>query len=71
MEVFNHETKSPFTPYGTKGAGESGPVGAPSAMVSAVEDALSPLDIKISELPLKPNRVWELIARAKRRKNAA
>ncbi|TMP99165.1 MAG: hypothetical protein E6K99_05655 [Thaumarchaeota archaeon] len=63
----SHETKSPFTPYGTKGVGESGPVGAPSVLISAVEDALSSLGVKITELPLTPNKVWELIRDAKRR----
>jgi len=67
IEVANHETKSPFTPYGTKGVGESGPVGAPSVLISAVEDALSSLGVKITELPLTPNKVWELIRDAKRR----
>ena len=67
IEVANHETKSPFTPYGTKGVGESGPVGAPAVLISAVEDALSSLGVKITELPLTPNKVWELIRDAKRR----
>ena len=67
IEVASHETKSPFTPYGTKGVGESGPVGAPSVLISAVEDALSSLGVKITELPLTPNKVWELIRDAKRR----
>ncbi len=67
IEVANHETKSPFTPYGTKGVGESGPVGAPAVLMSAVEDALSSLGVKITELPLTPNKVWELIRDAKRR----
>jgi carbon-monoxide dehydrogenase large subunit len=65
IEVANHETLSPFTPYGTKGVGESGPVGAPAVLISAVEDALSSLGVKIMELPLKPNKVWELIRDAK------
>ncbi|MCS4540554.1 MAG: xanthine dehydrogenase family protein molybdopterin-binding subunit [Thaumarchaeota archaeon] len=66
IEAANHETRSPFTPYGTKGVGESGPVGAPAVLISAVEDALSILGVKITELPLKPNRVWELIKEAKK-----
>src|SRR2546422_365169 len=67
IEVASHETKSPCTPYGTKGGGQSGPVGAPSVLISAVEDALSSLGVKITELPLTPNKVWELIRDAKRR----
>ena len=48
--------------------GESG-VGAPlGALCSAVENALPELDIRLTELPLTPSRVWEAIqeARAKR-----
>ena len=70
IEAANHQTPSPFTPYGTKGVGESGPVGAPAAIASAVEDALSPLGVKIRELPLKPQNVWELIRKAKAKKQS-
>ncbi len=31
------------------------------AIVNAIEDALSPLGVKIREFPVIPNRVWELI----------
>jgi carbon-monoxide dehydrogenase large subunit len=68
IEVFHQETPSPFTALGTKGAGESA-VSAPfGAFLSAVEDALAPLGVTISETPLTPNRVWRLIQDAKARK---
>ena len=35
-------TPSPFTPLGTKGAGETGMLGVPPAIASAIEDALLP-----------------------------
>lgn len=70
IEVYHQETPSPFTPLGTKGAGESA-VSAPfGALVSAVEDALSPFGIVITETPLTPNRVWRLIQEAKARRAA-
>ena len=67
LELGHQETPTPFTPLGTKGVGESG-VGGPSARCSAIENAFPELDIRLTELPLTPSRVWEAIqeARAKR-----
>ena len=48
-----HCTPSPLTSLGQKGSGEGGYLGAPAAVASAVNDALSPLGIKIDELPLR------------------
>jgi carbon-monoxide dehydrogenase large subunit len=58
------ETPSPLNPHGFKGVGESGTLPAPAAIASAVEDALAPLGIAITESPLFPARVRALIARA-------
>ncbi len=41
-------TPNPFTPLGAKGAGETGMLGPPPALCSAVEDALSPFGVKSS-----------------------
>ncbi|MGD1883531.1 MAG: xanthine dehydrogenase family protein molybdopterin-binding subunit [Paracoccaceae bacterium] len=48
------ETPSPFTEYGIKGGGEGGRLGAPSALTSAIEDALSDHGVKITSLPVTP-----------------
>lgn len=56
------ETPSPFTPLGTKGVGEGGAVIAPAAIASAVEDALAPLGIRITTLPITPTRLWEVVS---------
>ena len=44
---------SPLTPMGQKGAGESGYLGAPAALSGAVNDALAPLGISITTLPMR------------------
>jgi 2-furoyl-CoA dehydrogenase large subunit len=54
------ETPSPFTPVGAKGCGESSSESAPAALANAVADALRPLGLKPSHLPLTPARLWEL-----------
>src|SRR6266567_4706353 len=59
------ETPSPYNPLGAKGAGESGCIGAPPAIVNAVLDALSPLGIKTIDMPLKPEKIWALLQAAR------
>ena len=64
VEVAHQVYPSPFTPLGTKGAGESGLGCALSSVVSAVEDALRDYDARINEIPMTPSRVWEAIRAA-------
>ncbi|HEY7163507.1 MAG TPA: xanthine dehydrogenase family protein molybdopterin-binding subunit [Candidatus Binatia bacterium] len=58
-------TPNPFTPLGAKGAGETGMLGPPPALCNAVEDALSPLGVKVRETPLTPDRILNLIEKAR------
>ena len=48
------ETPSPHTPGGVKGMGEGGTVGAPAAIANAVADALRPLGVPVTRLPIRP-----------------
>jgi carbon-monoxide dehydrogenase large subunit len=48
-------------PLGAKGCGESGAIGAPAAVMSAVLDALAPLGVTYLEMPATPHRVWRAI----------
>lgn len=57
-------TPSPMNPLGVKGIGESGCVGAPPVIVSAVCDALKSFDITHIDMPLTPPKVWRAIRAA-------
>jgi carbon-monoxide dehydrogenase large subunit len=61
IEIHHMESPTPLNPLGVKGAAESGTIGAPPAIVSAIEDALRPLRVRITELPVTPERLLGLI----------
>jgi carbon-monoxide dehydrogenase large subunit len=61
MQTEHMETPSPFTFNGVKGVGEAGTVGAYAAVPCAVADALRPLGVDVTSLPLSPQRLWEQI----------
>jgi len=66
METPNWETgktvtPSPHHPFGAKGVGESATVGAPPAIVNAVVDALSHLGVRHIEIPMTPEKVWNIL----------
>jgi len=48
------ETPSPHFPGGIKGMGEGGTIGAPAALANAVADAVRPLGITVTRLPIRP-----------------
>ena len=56
--VIKHlETPSPYTELGTKGMGESPIIGSKAVIISAIEDALSPFHILITETPATREKV--------------
>jgi len=59
------ETPTPLNPLGVKGAGEGGSSGCGGAIANAVADALAPLGIAITALPLTPNTLSALIRAAR------
>ena len=65
VEIVHHETPSPLTVFGQKGSGESGYLGAPAAVASAVNDAIRPLGIVVNSLPIKVARLGDMIAAAR------
>jgi 2-furoyl-CoA dehydrogenase large subunit len=64
IEILHHCTPSPFTVFGQKGSGESGYLGAPAAISSAVNDALQPLGIAVAKLPIRIAALSDAIAAA-------
>jgi 2-furoyl-CoA dehydrogenase large subunit len=68
IDIGHVETPSPFTALGSKGAGEGSTMSVPAALGNAIADALAPLGVAINELPLSPNRIWQLIQEANRRR---
>jgi aerobic carbon-monoxide dehydrogenase large subunit len=66
IEIHHMESPTPLNPLGVKGAAESGTIGAPAAIVSAIEDALKPFGVRITDLPVTPARLLALIQSAKR-----
>jgi 2-furoyl-CoA dehydrogenase large subunit len=65
VEIVHHETPSPHTVFGQKGSGESGYLGAPAAVASAINDAVRPLGLVVNTLPIKTARLGDMIAAAK------
>jgi CO/xanthine dehydrogenase Mo-binding subunit len=65
VEIVHHVTPSPHTVFGQKGSGESGYLGAPAAIASAINDALKPLDIIVNRLPIKVSELGDMIAAAR------
>jgi carbon-monoxide dehydrogenase large subunit len=63
IEYGHLETPGPL-PGGYKGVGEGGAIGAPPAVVNAVNDALAPLGVTLTRLPLTPSSILEQIAKA-------
>ncbi len=58
-------TPTPFNPMGAKGIGEAATIGSTPAIVNAVVDALRPYGVRHLDMPLKGERVWTVLARAR------
>ncbi|HXJ01438.1 MAG TPA: xanthine dehydrogenase family protein molybdopterin-binding subunit [Micropepsaceae bacterium] len=61
VELHHMETPSPLNPIGVKGAGEGGTIPAIAAIIGAIENALTPFGVKISESPITPGRLMGMI----------
>ena len=62
VEAFSLDlAPSQLNPLGIKGAGEGGIVATGAALANAVAHALAPLGVKITSLPLNPNKIRRLL----------
>jgi carbon-monoxide dehydrogenase large subunit len=57
IELHHMETPSTQSITKAKGLGEGGGIGAPAAIVNAINDALSSFDVEINEIPATPQRI--------------
>jgi CO/xanthine dehydrogenase Mo-binding subunit len=63
MELAHTVTPSPLNPLGIKGVGEAGAIPVGSLFAQAIENALDlpAKGIELLEIPLSPNRLWQLL----------
>ena len=61
VDLIHVESPSPLNPLGVKGVGECGVVPAPAAIISAIEDALTPFGVHITRTPVFPPEIVALI----------
>ena len=62
---YRHMQDSPGPgPGGYKGVGEGGAIAAPAAVANAIADALAPLGVVVTRLPLAPSTILRLIDEA-------
>ena len=65
IEVAHIETRTETSILGAKGAGEAGTAGAPAAVMNAINDALSPLEARVTQQPFTPERVLRALGRVR------
>jgi carbon-monoxide dehydrogenase large subunit len=57
IRVLHHESPTYLNPLGVKGVGECGVVPTAAAIVSAIEDALTPFGVRLSQAPITPGEI--------------
>ena len=64
IELHHIETHSSASITKAKGLGEGGAIGAPAAVINAINDALSPFGVAIDEMPATPQRIRAALRQA-------
>jgi len=62
MRLLHLESPTPLNPLGAKGVGEAGVIPTIAAIISAIEDALAPFEVRISHAPVTPGDLAAMIA---------
>jgi carbon-monoxide dehydrogenase large subunit len=57
IELHHMETYSEASITKAKGVGEGGAIGAPAAVINAINDALAPFGVSIDEIPATPRKI--------------
>ncbi|MFY9784772.1 MAG: molybdopterin cofactor-binding domain-containing protein, partial [Pseudolabrys sp.] len=66
IELHHIETPSANSITQAKGLGEGGTIGAPAAVINAINDALSPFAVEINEMPATPQRIRAALRKAEK-----
>ena len=66
IELHHIETPSVNSITKAKGLGEGGCIGAPAAVINAINDALSPYGVQIDEMPATPQRIRAALRKAEK-----
>ena len=66
IETIHLEYPSPRNPLAVKGVGEGGAIAPPAALANAVDDALAPFGVHVTEGPATPARIVALLAESRR-----
>ena len=61
IETAHRVTPSPFNVLGLKGVGEAGCIPTGAVFAQAVENALADWDLEIREIPMSPNKLFDLL----------
>ena len=66
IELHHIETPSVNSITKAKGLGEGGCIGAPAAIINAINDALTPFGVAIDEIPATPQRIRAALRKAEK-----
>jgi aerobic carbon-monoxide dehydrogenase large subunit len=64
VDIIHLQTPSRFSETGAKGMGEGGTIGAPAAVLNAINDALSGTDVRFDHIPVLPHQLSAALAGA-------
>ena len=56
-------TPTKTSELGAKGVGEAGTAGAPAAVMNAINDALTPFDVRVTAQPFTPERILRALGK--------
>ena len=68
VELLHLETLNGATVTKAKGLGEGGAIGAPAAILNAINDALTPFGVTINEMPATPQRIRAALRHAEKKR---